>query len=584
MVRRGPKRGGVGRNPQLRTSIIVAAIAIAAALVYLAFQLPLPTQSCPDAGYYLLGCEHLDAGAWPWASEPPLAFVVLYPWVKILPPVVGLTACSALLGGITIWLMAYLCGKFGGRVAAVLGAILSFGFMFSSFVTGLLKNEVANVLLIAVLIAIVAGRYWLAGGGILLAATAHPGVTLTLVAAIAAVLVLERVPTAVVHVRHRSPQSIPSHDSTRTGARLGLAWLVAGLVLLAGVWVTAPTVVRYLSSYLSQGDGTIQAQIFQWDAGPILFRYLPVWFFAFLAIAKLDPGAATRAGRQPRETAKATLFAWIVVLLGLASVTGLASRRFEMQMFIPLVALAAPEMASWLRPVAGASPIRKAARRSAVFITVAFGLMLITSMVLGRSPLLNEAQVADLRALAHELPEDARIVVVLSDARYWVEYYAERPVLSPFLAKERLKPDGPLFLFTQDPTNENLRWPAETLEELVEHDAVVWNANGILVLRAEWDQAFFDDWQDPREVEALASLGGVEAPVGSGQFGPVVSPVGTAAGWLLLWPLGLVFSLVPIPAIATVIGLPAAVAFWWAVVWLVAARHHGVGPGPLRSG
>jgi hypothetical protein len=581
MVRRGPERGGVGRNPQTRTSIIVAVIAIAAALVYLAFQLPWPAQG-PDAGYYLLGCEHLDAGAWPWGSEPPLAFIVLYPWVKILPPVVGLTACSAVLGGITIWLMAYLCGKLGGKTAAVIGAILSFGFMVPSFVTGLLKNEVVNVLLIAVLIAIVAGRYWLASGGILLAATAHPGVTLTFGAALAAAIVLARLQRAIVQGRRGPAQLVSPQPFTPSRARSGGAWLVLGVALLAGAWVAAPTVARYLSSYLSRDAGEISSQVFQWDVGALSFFYLPLWPFVALTISRLDLGAVTGAWRRPGETAKATLFTWIVVLLGLASVTGMASRRFEVQLFIPMVALAAPEMADWLRRVVGASPVRNAARRSSVVITIVFGLAMVTSMILGRSALLDAAQVADLQALAHVLPEDARIVVVLSDARYWVEYYVERPVLGPFLARERLTQEGPLFLLTQDPTNERLRWPAETLEELAKRDAVVWNANGILVLRAEWDEAFLDNWQDPRDVEALASLAGVEVPPGWGPRGPVVSPAGAAAGWLLFWPLGLVFSLVPVPAIATAIGLPAAVAFWWAVVCLFRARRQGTGAGVQR--
>jgi len=584
MVRRGPKRGGVGRNPQLRTSIIVAAIAIAAALVYLAFQLSMPTQSCPDAGYYLLGCEHLDAGLWPWGSEPPLAFVVLYPWVKLMPPVVGLTVCSALLGGITIWLMAYLCAKLGGSGAAVVGALLSIGFMVPSFVTGLLKNEVVNVLLIAVLIAIATGRYWLAGVGLMLAVTAHPGVTLTFVVAFVAVIALAGVHKAGVQIRGRLSRAVSAQGITRNPTRWWGAVLLGASALLAGVWVATPTVARYLSSYLSPNAGGISAQVFQWDVGALVFRYLPLWPFTAMAIGRLSPGAATGLRRRPDETARATIFVWTVVLLGLASITGLTSRRFEVQLFIPLVALAAPEMASWLGRVAGSSPVRNAARRSSVVVTVVFGLAMITSSILGRSPLLNAAQVADLQALAHVLPEDASIVVALSDARYWVEYFTDRPVLGPFLARERLTSEGPLFLLTQDPTNQDLRWPAETLAELTEREAVVWKTNGILVLRAERDAAFFDGWHDPREVEALASLAGVAAPPGSGITPPAASPTGLAVGWLLFWPLAVAFSLMPVPAIATAIGLPVTVAFWWAIVHLTGVRRRGGGVGKLGIG
>ncbi len=553
----------------------------------------MPTQPGPDAAYYLLGCEHLAAGQWVWGGEPPLAFLVLYPFTRVLSGPKAFTVCSALFGGLAVYLMGELCARLAVRtwagpqsrrqpaavLGALIGAVLCLGYMYPWFMTGLLKNQVANVLVIGVLLALTTGNLLRSGLFLLLAASAHPGVALTLAVALVATAGLTLAGRVLAASRN-------GHGVCRAAGRLrdvakgrGPLLLGLGLLVIAVAAVATPTVVRYLSSYLRSDSTAEGAAVFNWDAVALIARYLPLWIPAAMSLARAvsrrdGPGPTVRHA----TTSLVVCSVWAVVLAAMASVSGLTSRRFEVQMFAPLVALAGAEMAQWRGEMPALILRRRLARRAGLLVAPVFGLVVAAAALAGAEPLLHAPQVEALKSMDAALPQDARIVVYQSDARYWVEYYARRPVLSPFLARERLSSPGPVYLFSEREATYGMEWPPETLSGLARRGVTVWDADGLLLFKAQWNQAFFDDWQGPRENETVIALLEADMPEGFGGRGRLPPVAGTVLGWTLFLPLGLARAAGLGPELATAAGLPLTLVLWWFAAGMIlrCSRRHTV--------
>lgn len=575
-----------------------AVLAVLAGLIFLGVQIGQPTVRGPDAAYYLLGAEHLAAGRWPWGAEPPLAFAVFLPIYLLIGGLRSFTVASALWGGLTVYSLGLLGGEAyrslsgrGGRATALAAAWacgFGVGYMFFCFVSGLFKNAVANVFLILSLRELFRGRRAASAILVLLAGLSHPGAAATLPLAAVFAGSFAAIQQAVGWVAERRPSRAPPPapaPSPGTGAgrraaaarTLTLAVVAAAAALLLGRAVT-PTFMRYFGTYLG-GPGQVRllpGDVFTWDSLSLFMRYLPLWPLAAGSI-RLYSVVSDRRSRLAVLTAAA----WVFVLTAMASLGGLTGRRFEIQLFIPLVTLAAVRLAGLAGPGHGGVPgPGGASLRVLAALALVFGLVLQGGTIATSGPALTADQVEALKELDSQLPADAVLCVYMTDVRYWAEYLVRRPVLAPDMLRGRMELQGPVFLLTQDPTPYETWWPPDTLARLRGGGTVVWERESFVVLRARRDAVFLAAWTTPAKNDEVIQLLDAEVPPAHelpGYRDPRPHKVDAAVGWLLFAPLGLarLAGLGPAPALA--IGLPATAA-WWLLIGR-AVRRRLVGRG-----
>ncbi|MDP2871748.1 MAG: hypothetical protein Q8P31_04340 [Bacillota bacterium] len=606
-----------------------ALLAVLSGLVFLGVQLRLPTPRGADAAYYLLGSEHLAAGRWAWGSEPPLAFLVFLPFAKLLSGPLSFVAASAAWGAATVYVLGLLAQDmmYGARTTAAAtagpaaagvatagawGSALGFGYMFFCFVSGLFKNAVANVFMILALRQLCRRRWGSSALFVLLAALSHPGAAATLLVAagfagpIAAAQWMAGKPRPGPGLRPPDNANGGSGDNAPnvglgpappgtavSGSRsrrnltiafAGVAALAVGAGLILGRSVL-PTFLRYLGTYLGR-TGQVRppaVDVFTWDSLSLFCRYLPLWPIAAAQLGR--PGVP---GQPGSGLVGLTMGCWIGVLVGMASLGGLTARRFEIQLFIPLVALAAVCLATsgeslpqWVP-----GPVRTATRVLAVLALV-FGLVLQGGTIATSSPLLDAAQVGALRELDTELPADAVLCVFMTDVRYWAEYFARRPVLAADLLRERMGTPGPVYVLTQNPTAYFTPWPPATVDRLRAQGVIVWEREGFMLLRARRDPEFLAGWLTPADNDTVIQL--IDTEVLAPDQLPGYSPprphrLDAVVGWLLFAPLGLarLAGLGPAPALA--LGLPATAVMWFGLWHMALGRRRSGEIAGWRSG
>jgi hypothetical protein len=306
----------------------------------------------------------------------------------------------------------------------------------------------------------------------------------------------------------------------------------------------------------------------QWDALTLILHYLPLWPLAALFWAV----PAARGQALSARWLAGALGVWALLLPGFGTVGGLVSRRFEVQLFIPLSIMAACYLAARRPAAPGREPAGRGGRKARVAwglgasVAVVFGLAILWTSI-GTPALLTAGQVQALSDLDLVLPPDAKLVVFESNSAYWAEYYARRPVIGPHLLPERARRPGPLFILTQDPARADASWPAETLAGLRREGLVVWERETFLLLRGRDDREWLASWRQAPTRPAIELLAG-ELP------GPLPEPPSlrrttfdAAAAWLLFAPLGVASAVGLPPALAFLVGLPLSVA-----VHLVSAK------------
>jgi hypothetical protein len=476
--------------------------------------------------------------------------------------------------------------------------------MFLCFVSGLLKNAWANVFLLAAMEALLGGRRGATALLTALAALCHPGITATWLAALVlagAFGLLPRLPGMV-----RGAARAGSPRPGRTGGDRPPRWHLAGprlcliaagttLALAALAYTVVPTAVRYLGTYLgSQPAGATTATLFSWDFASLAIRYLPLWPLAWLGVRLVAvrqralPGKDPACGLAPvQETLPAlgllSFVAWVAVLGALASVTDLTSRRFEVQMFIPLCLMGAMAASGWKpahRPGDSSPTARRATGQGRpgerrfrpgvhwlAAAAVVFGLLVQVLTLRATQPPLSREQVSSLEELGQELPEGSRLVVVSSGIRYWAELLAGAPALSPGLHEQRVMARGPVFLLVQDPPAGGEPWPEEVWGDLRSRELVVWEENGLFLLRGRDDPEALASWRRSDSVQEMMALLDGDAPPGvPAQGGYAAVALDQLAGWVAFPLLGMARACgLPAPA-ALALALPASVLV---LLWLV---------------
>lgn len=578
---KGPDTAAQGHIPDW-FKMAPLSLAVLAGVLFVGVQFGLSTLRGPDAAYYLLGAEQLAAGHWPWGAEPPLAFIVFMPLFWLIPGPLSFTVASALWGSFTVYSLGLL-GRDAwralagpraraGAVAAAWAAALGLGYMFYCFASGLFKNAVANVFMIMALRELFRRRWGAFALWCVLAWLSHPGAAATLVVAAGFAGVFAAAEHAIGWARGRSPVGpVPAGTGLVPGRgrpapvmpkQAAAVLIIAGVAfaLFLGRAVT-PTLLRYFGTYLKGQGRPLPGDVFTWDALSLFSRYLPLWPLA-AGTVRLYAGASHGRSRFGLLTATA----WVVVLLAMASLGGLTARRFEIQLFIPMITLAAIRLTGLAEPgLDGLATPFKAGMRVMAVLAIVFGLVLQGGTIATSVPLLTDTQVVALRDLDSQLPVDAVLCVYMTDVRYWAEYLIRRPVLSPDLLRERMELPGPVYLLTQDPTGYETPWPPGTIARLRADGLIIWEREGFMLMQARRDKEFLAGWLTPAQNDDVIQLldGDIpqehELPAYRGQR---PHRLDAALGWLLFLPLGLARLAGLGPALALAVGLPATAVLW----------------------
>lgn len=556
-----------------------AALAVLAGVVFVGVQYGLPSLRGPDAPYYLLGAQHLAAGDWPWGAEPPLAFMVFMPVFWLVGGQLAFVVASALWGALTVYSLGLLAREAwlalagpkarAGEVAAAWAAALGTGYMFYCFVSGLFKNAVANVFMIIALRELFRRRWAAFALWCLLAWLSHPGAAATLVLAAGFAGAFMVAESGLRWIRECRADRLVACESP--GRRLPLsaapkpasaALILAGVVLALFLGrAVMPTFVRYFGTYLRGFDRPPPGKVFTWDSLSLISRYLPLWPLAAGSV-RLYVGAPDRGQRLGLLTTTA----WAGTLIAMASLGGLTARRFEIQLFIPVVTLASMRLTGFAEPGLSslATPL-KAGMRVLAVLAIVFGLVVQVGTIATSVPLLTAGQVAALAALDEYLPADAVLCVYMTDVRYWLEYMARRPVLSPDLLRERMELVGPVYVLAQNPTAYETHWSGETIASMRADGLILWEKESFFLLRARRDPEFLAAWTSPAQNDEVIRL--LDGPVPAAHELPSYFPerphgFDSAVGWVLFLPLGLARLAGLGPAPALVVGLPATAVLW----------------------
>jgi hypothetical protein len=551
------------RTPQLKLSSALAraAVPLLTFVLYLAAYAPLAHLPGADVPYYWLGVRHLQEGRLPWAGEPPLSFLLLWPLTLIAGDHLGYVLLAAAGAATAVWLCGRVAllaaGASGGGARASTatelgGQVLAMAFASPHFVNCFLKNNLANALALAALVVWFGRsphRRWLAPLTLLLAIAAHPGAPLPLV--IAAALTAARAVVGRVGLR-----AACGH------ARRALPWLAGSTLVVAaaaGPTGLAAAVSRYAATYL-RAESTAGSPFAGWDTPTLVVRYLPLWIILAAAAAAVrgvrSEAAAARRGvrreaaaaaavREARSEAAAArcgvrreaaapgalrelLWAWVFVQLALSVVGGQASARLGLQQYMPLVILAAVHLGPRL------------SRKSVAGLAAAAVFGLLTALPgLHLRPMLSPGELAALAGLRHQLPPGSKVVCHATSAPYWLEYLSGLPVVGPNLMPERGLTPGPVFLLTEDPVRDGGHWPRAALASLREGGRLVWQYGRFMLLAANDDPRWFQAWPKNRTRPAmeLVELDQRLWPASPGAPEPGILDRGLA--WLLFAPTGL---------------------------------------------
>lgn len=592
---RGPG-GGAGRPPAPgRSRLVRAIVPVITFTFYLAAYAPLANLPGPDVPYYWLGIRHLEEGRWPWAGEPPLAFLLLWPLTRIAGDHLGFVLLAAASAALTVWLcgqLAVIAGRGAGGApggvglepdrTAVLAQALAAVYAAPHFVHCFLKNNLANPLMLAALVLWFGRSRRLAPLAALLALSAHPGAVLPLVAAIVLYWTWRAAGRAVGLRRRRGPTAgLATAAWSRRPNWTVVAGGMAGLALALSATGLLPLLSRYAVTYLRVGNLS-GAPFANWDVTALLARYLPLWAALGVAAVRrvrrtgLSPeGPASPVGLGPAVGANhlmPLLWSWVFAQVSLAVMGGPAAARLDLQQFMPLAVLAASEPGSGLRWRS------KAWATAALGLTLAFGLA-VGSHGLHRRPMLQPGEVAAISAL--RLPPDSKVVFHGTDTPYWFEYLTGLPVLSPNLMPGRGRAPGPVYLLTEDPVRWGGHWPEPAMEQLRAGGRLVWESGRFMLIRASDDLEWFRTWPEQRDRSVLELLGLDRAdwPVPSPlRFSPIP---GQVLGWFLFAPTGALLRLGLLLPLAVPMGTALSYLQWGLVGRWAAQR---AGPGGRSRG
>jgi hypothetical protein len=598
------RRLGV-RLAAISPGVVLATIPLFVFALFCLLYGPLATPPGADVAHYLLGVRHLEAGRWPWGAEPPLSFLVLWPFTVMLGDTIGFVVLGAVLSAVTVWLCGVLLlpGAAAGRqrfhpapktlATAMIAQALAFLYGAPQFANCFLKNSLANVLMcLAVLAWLGPGRTkWLAAPAGVLAALAHPGAMVPLGAAACLCLLPDQGELARRAGRARSV-AIPARGRRLLlGLGAGTA-AAAALAVAVAVW---PTFARYAGTYFRPADNVV-APFASWDLGTLLGRYLPLWLsLAFGVAVRLRHPGRGRAAHGPLLRLS---WAWVFALAGLGVVGGAVGRRLEIQQFIPLSVLGATYVTSWpdegararLEPGLGPAPgstgglmpgsapgsapgpvpglwpwqaSRRTARAAGAALVMAllFGLGILVSSLHPR-PLLNAQEMAALTESGRGLPEGSKLVAFGTDVTYWAEYLTGIPVVGPHLTPERGLVRGPTYLLTENPIHGGPAWSEQALAALRDSGRLTAIVGRFMLLQADDDAAFFGYWSESPRRSSLELL----------RLDPALWPVEDApepggtwtriAGWLLFPVSGLLMAVGLNAAFSAAAGLVPSYALW----------------------